>query len=46
MNYEEFIEAVKKADKETITFICQLLGVDPRLSESQDLPSGTAHIAS
>ena len=46
MDMKEFVEAILKADEETINLVCQFLEVNPLLVVSQDLPLGISHKAS
>ena len=44
MDMKEFVEAILKADNDTINLVCQLLEVNPLLVESLDLLSNNSHI--
>ena len=44
MDMKEFVEAILKADNDTINLVCQLLEVNPLLVESLDLLSNNSRI--
>ena len=44
MDMKEFVEAILKADNDTINLVCQLLEVNPLLVVSLDLLSNNSHI--
>ena len=44
MDMKEFVEAILKADNDTINLVCQLLEVNPLLVESLDWLSNISHI--